>query len=124
MFLLDTQIFLWAWEGNRRLKAETRKTIAASRSFVSVASAWEVAIKTSIGKLTLQDSFESAVDACGFEKLGISFRHAELTTTLPHHHRDPFDRLLVAQAFAEGLTLLTADAQLASYAPMPVRVLR
>ena len=48
----------------------------------------------------------------------------ELTTTLPHHHRDPFDRLLVAQAFAGGLTLLTADAQLASYAPMPVRVLR
>lgn len=124
MFLLDTQVFLWAWEGNRRLKPEARRRIARSRSFVSVASAWEVAIKVSIGKLTLQDPFESAVDACGFEKLGVSFRHAELTATLPHHHRDPFDRLLLAQAFAEGLTLLTADALLASYAPLPVHVLR
>jgi PIN domain nuclease of toxin-antitoxin system len=114
-YLLDTQIFLWAWEGNRRLKADVRKLIAAGTSFVSVVSAWETAIKVSIGKLTFQGSFERAVDESGFEKLGLSFRHTEATSALPFHHRDPFDRLLLAQAVTEGMILLTADSMLSAY---------
>ena len=83
--------------------------------FVSVASAWEAAIKASLGRLELPDTVEAGVLASGFEKLLISFSHAEQAASLPHHHRDPFDRMLVAQAKAEGLTLVTHDRLLAPY---------
>jgi PIN domain nuclease of toxin-antitoxin system len=114
--LLDTHIFLW-WRGEpSRLTSTVRSRIAtADLVFVSVASAWEAAIKRSLGRLDLPDTMEAGVLASGFEKLLISFSHAERAAALPPHHRDPFDRMLVAQAQAEGLTLVTGDRRLKPY---------
>jgi PIN domain nuclease of toxin-antitoxin system len=114
--LLDTHIFLW-WRGEpARLSSKVRSSIAtADIVFVSAASAWEAAIKASVGRLHLPDTLEAGVLASGFEKLLISFSHAEQAASLPPHHRDPFDRMLVAQARAEGLTLVTHDRLLESY---------
>jgi len=114
--LLDTHVFLW-WRGEPdRLTAEVRSRIAtADLVFVSAASAWEAAIKVSLGHLELPDTMEAGVLASGFEKLPITFSHAERAASLPLHHRDPFDRMLVAQAQAEGLELVTHDRQLELY---------
>lgn len=114
--LLDTHIFLW-WRGEpSRLTSEVRSRIAtADIVFVSAASAWEAAIKVSLGRLDLPDTIEAGVTASGFEKLLITFSHAERAAGLPPHHRDPFDRMLVAQAQAEGLTLVTHDRLLEAY---------
>lgn len=114
--LLDTHIFLW-WRGEpSRLTSEVRSRIAAADIvFVSAASAWEAAIKISLGRLDLPDTIEAGVTASGFEKLLITFSHAERAAGLPPHHRDPFDRMLVAQAQAEGLTLVTHDRLLQTY---------
>jgi len=83
--------------------------------FVSAASAWEAAIKVSVGRLDLPDTVEAGVLASGFERLLITFSYAERAAGLPPHHRDPFDRMLVAQAQAEGLTLVTHDRLLEPY---------
>ena len=114
--LLDTHIFLW-WRGEpSRLISTVRSGIAtADLVFVSVASAWEAAIKRSLGRLDLPDTMEAGVLASGFQQLLISFSHAERAAALPPHHRDPFDRMLVAQAQAEGLTLVTRDRRLEPY---------
>lgn len=114
--LLDTHVFLW-WRGEpSRLTAEVRSRIStADLVFVSVASAWEVAIKVALGRLELPDTIEAGVLASGFEKLLISFSHAERVASLPLHHKDPFDRMLVAQAQAEGLALVTHDRLLEPY---------
>lgn len=114
--LLDTHVFLW-WRGDPgRIEPSARTAIAdADIVFVSVASAWEAAIKASVGRLDLPDSFEAGVAESGFQKLLVSFSHCEAVATLPWHHRDPFDRMLVAQARADGLTLVTRDRQLEPY---------
>lgn len=114
--LLDTYVFIW-WRLNEpRLRAGTRATIAAADLvFVSVASAWEAAIKVGLGKLNFPESFEAAVVASRFEKLSIAFRHAEAVGSLPHHHNDPFDRMLIAQCQCEKLVLVTRDRKLAAY---------
>lgn len=114
--LLDTQIFIW-WRGDpRRLTAGVRDDIAAADLvFVSVASAWEAAIKVSLGRLDLPDTVEAGVLASGFEPLFISFSHTARAAALPLHHRDPFDRMLIAQAQAEGLVLVTHDRRLEPY---------
>lgn len=80
---------------------------------MSVASAWEAAIKIALGKLKLPQSFEAGVIASRFDKLPITFRHAEVVATLPRHHSDPFDRMLVAQALSERLALVTHHRRLA-----------
>ena len=114
--LLDTHAFIWWRENNSRLGADARRRIAsASIVFISVASAWEAAIKVTLGKLRLPESFEAGVAASRFDKLPIAFRHAEAVATLPRHHNDPFDRMLVAQAIAERLTLVTHDRRFAPY---------
>lgn len=114
--LLDTHTFLWWRSDPDRLSAAARKAIAeAELVFVSAASAWEAAIKVSIGRLSLPDTIEAGVEASGFEKLVVTFAHAERVATLPLHHRDPFDRILVAQALVEDLTLVSSDGQLAAY---------
>lgn len=114
--LLDTHVFLW-WRGEPfRLTPDVRNRIAtADIVFVSAASAWEAAIKVSLGRLELPDTIEAGVLASGFERLLITFSHAERVTGLPLHHKDPFDRILVAQAQAEGLTLVTHDRLLEPY---------
>ena len=113
--LLDTHVLIW-WDEGRRLAAEARRAIADADSvYVSAASAWEVAIKTGLGRLRPTRTVEEAVDESGFLELPVTFRHAERVGKLPPHHRDPFDRLLIAQADVEELTLVTRDAVFARY---------
>ncbi len=120
--LLDTHVFLW-WRGEpRRLKPAVRTAIADTELvFVSAASAWEAAIKASLGKLELPEPFAAGVAESGFDKLPITFEHAEVAAALPTHHRDPFDRMLVAQATAENLTLVSHDLR---FRPYDVELLR
>lgn len=114
--LLDTHVFIWWRENSARLNEAARARIGtATVVFVSVASAWEVAIKSALGKLRLPERFELGVEAAGFEKLPIAFKHAEAVATLAHHHNDPFDRMLVAQALCERLTLVSHDRRFAPY---------
>ncbi len=114
--LLDTHVFLWWRADDRRLGRAARTAIVeADVVFVSAATAWEAAIKAALGRLRYPDTIEAGVEASGFEKLPITLAHAELAARLPPHHADPFDRMLVAQAKAEGLTLVTHDRTFAAY---------
>ncbi len=114
--LLDTHVVLW-WRANDPvLGMQARKAIGdAEVVFVSAASAWEVAIKVALGKLRIPGPFHEAVEASQFTPLPISFHHAATTGALPLHHTDPFDRMLIAQAMAEGLTVVTHDRGFAAY---------
>jgi PIN domain nuclease of toxin-antitoxin system len=114
--LLDTHVFLWWRSDDRQLKRAARRAIAgADVVFVSAASAWEAAIKIALGRLRVPDTIEAGVLESGFEKLAIGFAHAEAAARLPAHHTNPFDRMLIAQAQIEGLTLVTHDRRLARY---------
>lgn len=114
--LLDTHVFIWWQGGDPRLGEGPKETISrAPVVFVSAASAWEAAIKVGLGRLRLPMSFEDGVESAGFSKLPITFAHAERIAALPRHHSDPFDRLLIAQAQHEGLTLVTHDSAFPEY---------
>jgi len=115
--LLDTHIFLWVVAGSVSLTAKARKTIEAAEAvFVSAASIWEIAIKARLGKIDADpDAVVAAIDASGFIELPVRAAHAARVAALPPLHTDPFDRLLIAQAIAEPLRLLTADAALKGY---------
>jgi PIN domain nuclease of toxin-antitoxin system len=118
--LLDTHIFLWAVTDSRRLSADARSTIsAADEVYVSAASIWEAAIKAGLGKIQgdMTELAES-IAASGFLELPVTALHAASVARLPQHHRDPFDRLLIAQALAEPLVLLTADPSLLQYSEL------
>lgn len=113
--LLDTHVLLW-WDEGKELRPETIAIIKdAELVCVSAAVGWEVAIKRSIGKLRTKRTVAHAAEASAFVELPISLRHTELVAALPWHHRDPFDRMLVAQAKEEGLTLVTRDPVFAQY---------
>lgn len=115
--LLDTHVFLWWQEDSKKLRADARRAIAgADRVWVSAASAWEVAIKVALGKLKIPGPFTEAVEQSQFSALPIEFEHAALVGRLPHHHADPFDRMLIAQAIVEGATVVTHDARFEAYA--------
>lgn len=119
--LLDTQAFLWFALDAPNLSATARAHIVdpAHDKYVSPATFWEVAIKIRTGKYTLAqpyaDFFRQGIYANGFSILPIEIAHTERVATLPLHHRDPFDRLIVAQAMAEGMTIISSDAQLDAY---------
>jgi PIN domain nuclease of toxin-antitoxin system len=114
--LLDTHVFLWWRTSSSHLSVTTRRSIAtADAVLVSAVSAWEVAVKQSLGKLRLADSFGWMVDDSGFTALQVALSHAERLAGLPRHHRDPFDRMLIAQAQVEGVTLVTHDRQFKPY---------
>jgi PIN domain nuclease of toxin-antitoxin system len=114
--LLDTHVFLWWRANDRRLRLPIRNAIAsADVVFVSAASAWEAAIKITLGRLSIPDTVESGVEESGFEKLPILFSHAEVAGALPIHHQDPFDRMLIAQALVENLTLVSHDRRMEPY---------
>lgn len=119
--LLDTHTFLWFINDSPKLSTTARVLIedAFNEPLVSVASLWEMAIKLSIGKLDLKKPFETFVpdqlELNGFDQLAIDFHHIAAVAGLPFHHRDPFDRLLVAQALAEGIPLVSADELLDAY---------
>jgi len=119
--LLDTHTFLWFIEGSSNLSPTARGLIedSSNRPFLSVASLWEMAIKISLGKLRLNQPYESLIpeqlDFNGIEILGIGLSHAAAIVTLPFHHRDPFDRLLIAQAMVENMPLVSADSAFDTY---------
>lgn len=119
--LLDTHALLWWVDDAPQLSSKARQALLAweSECFVSVASCWELAIKVSLGKLGLRDSVERFIPEQlamnSFRLLPIDFRHAARVETLPFHHRDPFDRLLIAQALTEKLTVVTSDPAFANY---------
>jgi PIN domain nuclease of toxin-antitoxin system len=115
--LIDTNIFLW-WD--RQLRSLTRSLRAAIANgdndiFVSAASIWEIAIKGATGKLSFSRSVVDAVSELGFAILPVTGSHAEHAGGLPHHHNDPFDRLIIAQAHLEGMVLGTQDRRMRPY---------
>lgn len=118
--LLDTRVFLWAVAGSRLLKPAARRLIeSAEEVHVSAASIWEIAIKARLGKIDADpDELATVIHASGFLQLPITAAHAAGVAHLPLHHNDPFDRLLIAQAIAEPLRLLTADTALARYSEL------
>jgi PIN domain nuclease of toxin-antitoxin system len=119
--LLDTHAFLWWITDDPRLSSRVRELTGDSTNtlFLSAASGWEIAIKAQLGKLQLPDNLERYIadqlSLNGFESLPIQLRHALHVYTLPDLHRDPFDRILVAQSQLEQLPILTVDPQLARY---------
>jgi PIN domain nuclease of toxin-antitoxin system len=117
--LLDTHAFIW-WDENRLPGDVTRLIKEADDVYVSAVTAWEIAIKSALGKIAVRGTVAEAVDDYGFSPLPITIEHADAVRLLPAHHKDPFDRLLVAQAQIEGLTVVTHDAALGDYG-IPVR---
>ena len=117
ILLLDTHVVLRWLDNPTQLAVEARSAITEPGNdvFVSAVSAWEIAIKRRLGKLDAPSDFETAILICGFRPLPISMAHALATETLPGHHRDPFDRMLVAQAIIEGATLITRDLDIRRY---------
>jgi PIN domain nuclease of toxin-antitoxin system len=119
--LLDTHVLLWFLKDDPQLSPAAKAAIEdpANRKLVSVASCWEIAIKAGLGKLKLGEPagelLARELPANSFELLPISLDHATAVETLPSHHKDPFDRLLVTQAVAESLSLVSADSQLDAY---------
>lgn len=118
--LLDTHAFIWWFEDNRRLSTGARGAIAdATEGFLSIASCWEMAIKVSHGRLTVAKPLERLIPEQlglnGFRLLQIDLDDVARVATLPFHHRDPFDRLLAAQALGEELTFVSADPVFRKY---------
>jgi len=116
--LLDTHVLMWWLVDDPRLGPGARELIGDERNetYVSAASGWEISIKRALGKLDAPEDLDFIMDAEGFAKLPITFFHGERAGSLPALHRDPFDRMLIAQAQAEGLDIVTADERIASYA--------
>ena len=113
--LLDTHVVIW-WDVGATMARDARRAIRdADEVYVSAASSWEIAIKTAIGKIQRSRSLAEVCEQSGFRELPVLMRHADELLTLPHLHRDPFDRLLVAQAIAEDLVLVTRDPAVAAY---------
>lgn len=119
--LLDTHTFLWWVAASDELSRKARSAVGSARNecFVSVASGWEIAIKVSLGKLRIDGALDrflpEQLAANGFQALAIDLKHTARVATLPFHHRDPFDRLLVAQALEEDLAMVTADPVVVKY---------
>jgi len=115
--LLDTHVLIWWLQGNSRLADVAVRTIsdAKNRIVVSAVTAWEIEVKVGLGKLRIDEDWQEEVFRQRFERLSISFRHTRELRELPSLHRDPFDRMLIAQARVEGLGLMTADEQIMRY---------
>ncbi len=114
--LLDTHVVLWELEGRRTVGARAEAEIrVASELLFSVVSFAEIGVKAAIGKLAVPDDLEQHIVKSGLRILGLAPAHGLGVASLPMHHRDPFDRLLVSQARAEGLTLLSADGRIGRY---------
>ncbi len=120
-FLLDTHIFLWFINGDEKLNPGPRQFIEdqGNERYLSLASLWELAIKKGLGKLTLDLSFVELftehIEGNAIELLHISPKHLDILKNLPFHHKDPFDRLIIAQALSEKLSIITKDKTLKKY---------
>lgn len=120
-FLLDTAIFLWTLDSFQNLNQRAQQVLESGQDvFLSAASSWEIVVKWGIGKLKLPKRpiqlIPEAMTRFAVQALPITHRHTLAISELPDHHRDPFDRLLIAQARSEGMTLMTADRACARYA--------
>lgn len=115
--LLDTHALLWWLTTPERLNEQTHEAISDLNNdvFVSAVSGWEIALKSNLGKLSAPDNLQAKVLESGFTLLNVTFSHGVQAGSLPLHHRDPFDRLLIAQAQTEGLLLVTRDARIRQY---------
>ena len=119
--LLDTHVALWWLKGDDRIPRYTQEVVAHpdTEAFVSAATIWEIAIKSKLGKLPSAAAAVESMPACftgfGFRLLDINAAHAKRAGSLPLHHRDPFDRMLIAQAMIESLSLVSGDAALMPY---------
>lgn len=115
--LVDTHVALWALGDVERLSTAVRKRLENPRTepLVSIASLWETAIKMALDKLSAPDDLPEQLVDRGFTVLAVSIEHAWAIRELPHHHGDPFDRMLVAQALVEGVPIATADPRFAAY---------
>lgn len=115
--LLDTQVLLWALMNPGRLSTAAIDAIETGENqiLVSVASPWEISIKAALGNLAPPEDLELQLKEMRFELLPIALRHTEAVAFLPHHHGDPFDRMLVAQAQVDGLTLVSSDREIRRY---------
>ncbi|MDQ3800634.1 MAG: type II toxin-antitoxin system VapC family toxin [Acidobacteriota bacterium] len=119
--LIDTHILIWFLEGNKSLSKARRQIIVDAQNdvFLSIASLWEIAIKISLGKLTFSQPFADVVKQIAVEDikvLSITPEHTLQVSALSFHHRDPFDRIIIAQAQIENLPVMTSDAEFGSYA--------
>ena len=121
--LLDTHVLIWAVENSPRLGADAREIITdpGNEVFVSAATIWEMAIKRALGKLSFPSHVGETVRRDGFTELPVTFHHAEQAGGLPRHRGDLFDRMLVAQAQAEGLIIVTEDPIIAQYGVRTIR---
>ena len=115
--LLDTHILIWALENNTLLSKKARDVIidGSNMVFVSSASVWEMSIKTALGKLVVPDNLFEEIIVHRFTMLDINFKHAQLAGKLPDIHKDPFDRMLIAQSMIEKLTLISKDSVMSQY---------
>lgn len=114
--LLDSHVFLWWQSADPRLSVALIEAIrAAPEVYVSAATAWEIGLKVTIGKLSIPEPVETGALASGFRELPVTFRHTRKAAELPMHHRDPFDRMLIAQALCEDFTLVTHDDAITRY---------
>ena len=115
--LLDTHTLIWALENHPALSGDARDAIidGSNMVFVSSVSAWEISIKKAMGKLKAPDNLSEEIKLHRFTQLNMNFDHAKLAGELPAIHKDPFDRMLIAQAMIEKLTLVTRDSLIAKY---------
>ncbi len=118
--LLDTHTFIWFINGDNRLSEKARNEITKSSNskFISIVSIWEMAVKISLGKLKINYPFKDIIrqiEQNGFEILGVIFEHTDLVSRLEFHHRDPFDRLLIAQAIWGKMTIISKDEMFRKY---------
>ena len=122
--LLDTHTFLWWLSDWGHLAEDAVAAIGdpANEVFISAVSGWEIGVKRAKGHLTAPDNLASLVEDKQFRHLPLTFRHAERAANLPMHHRDPFDRMLVAQAREEGLVLVTRDTRIPLYDVLTMRI--
>lgn len=119
-YLLDTHTFVWFLNGDKNLSGKAKKEIlkASNEKFISIAGIWEMAIKVSLGKLKINCPFKdvlSQIEENGFLILPISFEHTLFVSQLEFHHRDPFDRLILAQAMVEDMVLISKDRSFKNY---------
>lgn len=115
--LLDANAFIWAYARPTELSPAARRALndVANDRLVSIASLWEIAIKMSIGKLAFSENLAQALDDIAATSLPITLIHVARVRSLPFHHRDPFDRMMIAQAMEEGMTIVTRDRNVAAY---------
>jgi PIN domain nuclease of toxin-antitoxin system len=122
--LIDTHVFLWAMGGDKKLPKRAEATmLSADAVFVSAASIWEISIKSGLGKLDVDvNELVARMKEAGFRELPVTAVHAAAVRALPDIHRDPFDRLLIAQAITEPLRLLTDDDNVARYTDLVINI--